>query len=79
MAKKEKNGDDNCVADKAKGDQWDHTAIDAENRLILSVVPGRRTLSSCVAVVQAVKNKTEGRTDLLRWRRLLRLSRHAKR
>jgi len=51
--------------DKEKGDQWDHTAIDAESRLIISAVAGRRTLASCVTLVQAVKAKTEGRTDLL--------------
>jgi len=63
--KKEKQCDRTCVADKDKGDQWDHTAIDAESRLIISVVPGRRTLASCVALIQAVKDKTGGRTDML--------------
>ena len=64
MAKKEKQCDRTHAGDDEKGDQWDHTAIDAESRLILSVVPGRRTFSSCLAVVQAVKDKTGGRTDL---------------
>ena len=63
--KKEKHCDRTCAADKDKGDQWDHTAIDAESRLIISVVPGRRTLASCESVVQAVKDKTGARTDLL--------------
>ncbi len=62
--KKEKHCDRTQTVDKEKGDQWDHTAIDAENRLIISVVPGRRTLASCVKVIQAVKDKTGGRTDL---------------
>jgi len=65
VAKKEKHCDDTCAADKEKGDQWDHTAIDAESRLIISAVPGRRTLASCVALIQAVKDKTGGRTDIL--------------
>ncbi len=51
-------------ADNDKGDQWDHTAIDAETRLLISVVPGRRTLESCVTLVQAVKDKTGDRTEL---------------
>ncbi len=25
------------------GQNWDHTAVDAESRLLLSIVPGRRT------------------------------------
>ncbi len=64
VAKKEKHCDRDEVADHDKGDQWDHTAIDAMSRLILSVIPGRRTLASCLALVQAVKDKTKGRTDL---------------
>ena len=64
VAKKEKNCDINHVIDKDKGDQWDHTAIDAETRLMISVVVGRRTLKSCVTLVQAVKDKTKGRTDM---------------
>ncbi len=62
--KKEKHCDDTDIADKERGDQWDHTAIDTESRLMISVIPGRRTLASCMALVQAVKDKTGGRTDL---------------
>jgi IS1 family transposase len=36
-------------------------AIDAESRLILSVVPGERTAANVVAVVEDVKRRTEGR------------------
>ncbi len=57
-----KHCDRTCAADKDKGD---HTAIDAENRLIISVLAGRRTLVSCVNVIQTVKDKTGGRTDFL--------------
>ncbi|VAW88143.1 hypothetical protein MNBD_GAMMA16-934, partial [hydrothermal vent metagenome] len=63
VEKKEKNCDRTNPADNDKGDQWDHTAIDAETRLIISAVPGRRTLDSCVTLVQAVKDKTGDRTD----------------
>ena len=43
MAKKEKNCDPTDPADDRKGDTWDHVAIDAESRLVLSVVAGERT------------------------------------
>jgi hypothetical protein len=47
------------------GDAWDHTAIDAEHRLLLAVVPGKRTLENCQQIVGEVKQRTGGRTDLL--------------
>ncbi len=61
MAKKEKNCDPSDPADDRKGDTWDHVAIDAESRLILSVVPGERTAESVVAVVADFKRRTGGR------------------
>lgn len=64
VAKKEKHCDRDCAADDDKGDQWDHLAIDAESRLIISVVPGRRTTASCLALLEEVKAKTGGRTNL---------------
>lgn len=34
----------NCSSgEEDRGDNWDHTAIDAEHRLLLSIVPGKRT------------------------------------
>jgi IS1 family transposase len=47
------------------GDAWDHTAVDPEHRLLLAVVPGKRTLENCQKVVGEVKGRTGGRTDLL--------------
>ena len=47
------------------GDAWDHTAVDAGHRLLLAVVPGKRTLENCQKVVQEVKRRTGGRADLL--------------
>lgn len=61
MAKKEKNCDPADPADLRKGDTWDHVAIDAESRLIVSVVPGERTAGSVVAVVEDFKRRTGGR------------------
>ncbi len=46
VAKKEKHCDRDSAADDDKRDQWDHLAIDAQSRLIMSVVPGRRTAAS---------------------------------
>ena len=55
-----------CDADeKTFGDNWDHTAIDTESRLLLTIVPGKRTGAQCQKVVDDVKKRTDGRTDLL--------------
>jgi IS1 family transposase len=51
--------------EKEMGDNWDHTAIDPEHRLLLCVVPGKRTTESCRKVLNEVKKRTNGRTDIL--------------
>jgi IS1 family transposase len=61
VAKKEKHCDPDDPADDRKGDTWDHVAIDAESRLVVSVVPGERTAESVVAVVEDFKRRTGGR------------------
>jgi hypothetical protein len=61
VAKKEKNCDPDDPADDRKGDTWDHVAIDAESRLVVSVVPGERTAEGVVAVVEDFKRRTGGR------------------
>jgi IS1 family transposase len=61
VAKKEKNCDPDDPTDDRKGDTWDHVAIDAESRLVVSVVPGERTAESVVAVVENFKRRTGGR------------------
>lgn len=40
-------------------------ALDPEHKLVLEVVPGRRTFESCLELVEAVHERTEGRPDLL--------------
>src|SRR5215217_4707581 len=65
VAKKEKSCDPADPADALLGDRWDHTAVDAESRLVLAVVPGERTLENCQRIVDEVKRRTGGRTDLL--------------
>lgn len=65
VGKKEKTVDPNDPADEGKGDVWDHTAIDAESRLLLTIVPGPRTAENCEKVVKEVQERTGGKTDLL--------------
>jgi hypothetical protein len=39
--------------------------MDPEHRLLLSLVPGKRTAENCDKVVEDVKKRTQGRTDML--------------
>jgi hypothetical protein len=55
------NCDEADPADDRKGDSWDHVAIDAESRLVISVVAGERTAANVVAVVNDFKRRTGGR------------------
>ena len=58
VGRKEKN----CVSDNATaGDCWDHTAIDPESRLIVSLVVGKRTAASANALVRDFRARTGGR------------------
>ncbi|OWK35512.1 hypothetical protein [Fimbriiglobus ruber] len=52
----------NCAPDEVRrGDCWDHTAIDPETRLIVSLVVGKRTSESVSAVVRDFHQRTGGR------------------
>jgi IS1 family transposase len=61
VGKKEKH----CQADKPEdaqqGDNWDHVAFDPEHRLVVSVVPGKRTEEKVQQLVQDFQRRTEGR------------------
>jgi IS1 family transposase len=61
VAKKEKNCDPDDPGHDRHGDTWDHVALDAESRMVISVVPGERTAESVVAVVEDFKRRTGGR------------------
>jgi len=63
--KKEAHCDPEEPADRHCGDDWDHTAVDPESRLLLSLVPGKRTAENCQKLVDEVHRRTGGRTDLL--------------
>ena len=61
VAKKEANCDPADPADDRKGDHWDHVALDPEHRLVLSVVPGKRTAENTAALVRDLRRRTSGR------------------
>ena len=66
VGKKQKHCDPNDPADTAQGDNWDHVAFDPVHRLVLSVVPGKRTAAKTEALVKDVHARTGGRMlDLL--------------
>ena len=62
MNKKEKRCDPANPADARRGDNWDHVAVDPEHRLVVSVVPGKRTMEKVEALVEDFKHRTGGRT-----------------
>jgi IS1 family transposase len=51
--------------DRLRGDDWDHTAVDPESRLLLALVPGKRDGATCEQLIRQVHDRTGGRTDLL--------------
>ena len=61
MGKKEKHCDPDNPDDAKRGDNWDHVALDPEHRLVVSVVPGKRTAENVETLVQDFKERTEGR------------------
>jgi hypothetical protein len=65
VAKKQANCDPENPDDDNKGDYGDHVAFDAENRLILAVIPGSRSIENAEGIVQEVYNRTAGREDVL--------------
>lgn len=61
VGKKQKHCDEADPADAWRGDRWDHVALDAVHRLVLSVVPGKRSVEKVQALVADVKRRTGGR------------------
>jgi IS1 family transposase len=47
--------------DPWQGDCWDHVAFDPEHRLVVSVVPGKRTVGNLGKLVEDFKRRTGGR------------------
>jgi len=48
-------------ADGWCGDSWDHVAFDPEHRLVISVVPGKRTAENCRKLIEEFRRRTQGR------------------
>ncbi len=61
VGKKQKHCQPDEPADAHQGDNWDHVAFDPEHRLVLSVVPGKRTDAKVHQLVQDFKARTGGR------------------
>lgn len=63
--KKQKNCDADNLADQDYGDQWDHVALAAESRLVVSMVPGKRTGQNTVELVKDFAARTGGQPPAL--------------
>ncbi len=61
VGKKEQHCNPDDPADARQGDNWDHVALDPEHRLVVSVVPGKRTTEKVQTLVQDFKRRTGGR------------------
>jgi IS1 family transposase len=61
VGKKEKHCDPENPGDTQQGDNWDHVALDPEHRLVVSVVPGKRTEDNVHALVRDFQRRTSGR------------------
>ncbi|MGE0087719.1 MAG: hypothetical protein AB7S75_25185 [Desulfococcaceae bacterium] len=57
--KKEKNCNPEDPADNGKGDNWDHVAYDPEHRLVIAVVPGKRTAENAEKAVSEFQKRTD--------------------
>ena len=65
VGKKEATCNPDDPLDRLCGDDWDHTAIDPESRLLLALEPGKRDNQTCQRLVRQVHARTGGRTDVL--------------
>jgi len=58
--KKDKHCDPNDPADRERGSYWDHVVLDAETKLIVSLVVGRRTAATAHAAFVDFYERTDG-------------------
>src|SRR5437763_8899245 len=65
VAKKEASCEPLDPLDRLRGDDWDHTAVDPESRLLLALVPGKRNGEVCARLIRQVRDRTGGRADVL--------------
>ena len=60
VGKKQKNCDPDEPQDQDKGDQWDHTALDVDSRMVVSLVVGKRDRQALEEVVGDFAERTGG-------------------
>ncbi len=60
VGKKQKHCDADNSSDEGKGDQWDHVILAAESRLVVSMVPGKRTGEQTSKLVKDFAGRTDG-------------------
>lgn len=65
VGKKQAHCDPDHPADARQGDCWDHVALDAESRLVLAVIPGKRTEENTQRLVAEMKRRTGGKPPRL--------------
>src|SRR5437016_7325257 len=61
VAKKEKHCQPDSPLLGEEGDNWDHVAFDPEHRLVVSVVPGKRSEDHVQLLVDDFQRRTGGR------------------
>jgi IS1 family transposase len=61
VGKKEKHCHPEDPTDAEQGDHWDHVALDPEHRLVVSVVPGKRTAENVTGLVKDFQQRTGNR------------------
>jgi IS1 family transposase len=61
VGKKEKHCSNDQPNDSHQGDNWDHVAYDPEHRLVVSVVPGKRTAKNVEKLVGDFKKRMRDR------------------
>ena len=59
--KKDKNCDPFDPNDEKDGDNWDHMAFDPEHRLVISVIPGKRTAENIHKLMEDFFKRTRGK------------------
>ena len=65
MYKKEQHCDASNPADARSGDNWDHIALDAESKLVLQVVNGKRTKQNTKLLVQKTAQRLQNKPPRL--------------
>ena len=60
VGKKEEHCQGGAV-DAWRGDSWDHVAFDPQHRLVVAVVPGKRTAANCRRLIEEFARRTQRR------------------